>query len=313
MDYSEIMGALAADPAQNPLAQTIAPEDSPLNQPVREVPDNRPPVVDPDAAPMTGGLPHEQMFLADMILGGFNNMVALGAGFFINIKKDDDMIEFSELVQVIDQQNEKNVRRLLLDEDDKAMLRPLLAMVLAKRAVEVTPEQQLLMAACTIIIKKVGVMSEIRKENAMLSNQIRSIIREELNAAKAPDQVPPVAESIPKPQPVSVPIEPTYVAHQEPEVSPVAHVDMEENKQESTETQSESAATVVSPVEAPRREPEGATGEAPTLADLQRDPQEAAPIQNHGHVLRPLGNLVSDFENRKESGELSAGIAPEEK
>ena len=264
MDYSEIMGALAADPAQNPLAQTIAPEDSPLNQPVRKVPENRPPVVDADAASMMGELPTEQMFLADMILGGFNNMVARGAGFFINIKKDDEMIEFSELVQVIDQQNEKNVRRLLLDEDDKAMLRPLLAMVLAKRAVEVTPEQQFLMAACTIIIKKVGVMSEIRKENAMLSNQIRSIIREELKAANAPDPVPPVANTIPEPQPVSMPVKPPHVVHQEPDAFPVVHVDVEENKQENTNTQGESAATVVAPVEAPRSETEGPTGVEPT-------------------------------------------------
>jgi len=123
--------------------------------------------------------------MADTILGVVNNTVLeVGAGYFVTISKHKDFYDFDELVQVIDEQNVKNIKRMKLDEEDKAMLRPLLIHVLRKKAKVMTPEQQLLGVALSIIIKKSKIVLEIRAENQILVERIRDMIRREIKAAK---------------------------------------------------------------------------------------------------------------------------------
>jgi hypothetical protein len=127
--------------------------------------------------------------MADTILGVVNNtLLEVGAGYFITIRKHKDFYDFDEVIQVIEEQNVKNIKRIKLDEEDKAMLRPLLVHVLRKKAKVLTPEQQLLGVALSIIIKKAKVVMEIRAENEMLVERIRDIIRKEVGNYRENEQ-----------------------------------------------------------------------------------------------------------------------------
>lgn len=119
--------------------------------------------------------------MADSIIGTINNTVLeVGGGYFVTIRKHKDFYDFEEVIQVIDEQNVKNVKRLKLDEEDKALLRPLLIHILRKKAAALSPEKQLLMVALSILIKKAKVVMEIRAENEMLVERIRDIVRKEI-------------------------------------------------------------------------------------------------------------------------------------
>lgn len=123
--------------------------------------------------------------MADSIIGTINNTVLeVGAGYFVTIRKHKDFYDFEEVIQVIEEQNVKNIKRIKLDDEDKALLRPLLIHILRKKAAALSPEKQLLMVALSIIIKKAKVVMEIRSENEMLVERIRDIIRKEVRAAK---------------------------------------------------------------------------------------------------------------------------------
>lgn len=128
---------------------------------------------------------------ADTLLGMTDNVLAVGSGFFVKIKKHKDFYDFEEIVQVIDEQNAKNVKRIKLDEEDKILLRPLLIAILKKKAKKLTPEQQLLGAVLSILMKKAQVVMEIRAENEILLDRILEIIREEkANAMPEPAYEP---------------------------------------------------------------------------------------------------------------------------
>lgn len=123
--------------------------------------------------------------MADSIIGTFNNTVLeVGGGFFVTIRKHKDFFDFEEVIQVIEEQNVKNIKRLKLDEEDKALLRPLLIHILRKKAAALSPEKQLLMVALSILIKKAKAVMEIRAENEMLVERIRDIIRKEVRGIK---------------------------------------------------------------------------------------------------------------------------------
>lgn len=133
-------------------------------------------------------LEHAQL-MADSIIGSINNTVLeVGCGYFVTISKHKDFYDFEELIQVIDEQNVKNIKRMKLDEEDKALLRPLLIHILRKKAAALSPEKQLLMVALSILIKKAKVVMEIRAENEMLVDRIRDIIRQEVRGVEAEKQ-----------------------------------------------------------------------------------------------------------------------------
>ncbi len=124
---------------------------------------------------------------ADAILGMSNNVLAVGGGYFVKIKKHQEFYEFEEIIQVVDEQNKKNVERIKLDKEDQALLRPLLAQVLRKKAKKLTPEQQLMGAIISILMKKAQVVMEVRAENSLLENRILDIVRQEKGETEVDD------------------------------------------------------------------------------------------------------------------------------
>ncbi|WP_407264877.1 hypothetical protein R5N98_12505 [Tenacibaculum maritimum] len=116
---------------------------------------------------------------ADALLGMTNNVMAVGGGYFVKINKHKEFYEFDEIIEVVDKQNDKNVERVKLDKEDQALLRPLLAQVLRKKAKKLTPEQQLIGAVVSVLMKKAQVVMEVRAENNLLEERILDIIREE--------------------------------------------------------------------------------------------------------------------------------------
>jgi hypothetical protein len=116
---------------------------------------------------------------ADALLGMTNNVMAVGGGYFVKINKHKEFYEFDEIIEVVDKQNDKNVERVKLDKEDQALLRPLLAQVLRKKAKKLTPEQQLMGAVVSVLMKKAQVVMEVRAENNLLEERILDIIREE--------------------------------------------------------------------------------------------------------------------------------------
>ena len=115
----------------------------------------------------------------DAIFGIADNVMTVGGGFFIKIKKHKEFYDFEEVIQLIDENNEKNVRKLKLDEDDKILLRPLLIAMLKQKAKQLTPEQQLSAAIISILMKKAQTVMEIKAENEILVERILDVIREE--------------------------------------------------------------------------------------------------------------------------------------
>ncbi len=124
---------------------------------------------------------------ADAILGMSNNVLAVGGGYFVKIRKHQEFYEFEEIIQVVDQQNDKNVERIKLDKEDQALLRPLLAQVLRRKAKKLTPEQQLMGAVISILMKKAQVVMEVRAENSLLENRIIDIVRQEKGETEIED------------------------------------------------------------------------------------------------------------------------------
>ena len=125
---------------------------------------------------------------ADALLGMSNNVLEVGGGYFVKISKHKEFYEFDEIITVIDQQNDKNVARVKLDKEDKALLRPLLAQILRKKAKKLTPEQQLMGAVLSILMKKAQVVMEVRAENNILEERILDIIRNEKASALEEEQ-----------------------------------------------------------------------------------------------------------------------------
>ena len=115
----------------------------------------------------------------DSILGMSNNVLRIGGGYFIKIRKHKEFYEFDEIVELIDAQNEKNVKRIVLDKEDKALLKPILVTILKKKAKTLTPEQQLMGAVLSILMKKAQVVMGVRAENDLLVERILDIVREE--------------------------------------------------------------------------------------------------------------------------------------
>lgn len=116
---------------------------------------------------------------ADSIFGTVNNLIDLGGGYFVKIKKHKEFYNFDEIIELIEIQNEKNVKRIKLDKEDKAMLKPLLVQILKRKAKKLTPERQLMAVVLSILFKKGRAIMEIKAENDLLVERILDIVREE--------------------------------------------------------------------------------------------------------------------------------------
>ncbi len=116
---------------------------------------------------------------ADSIFGTVNNLIDLGGGYFVKIKKHKEFYDFDEIIELIELQNEKNVKRIKLDKEDKSMLKPLLVQILKRKAKKLTPERQLMAIVLSILFKKGRAIMEIKAENDLLVERILDIVREE--------------------------------------------------------------------------------------------------------------------------------------
>ncbi|TPN87148.1 hypothetical protein [Aquimarina algicola] len=116
---------------------------------------------------------------ADSIFGTVNNLIDLGGGYFVKIRKHKEFYDFEEIIELIEVQNEKNVKRIKLDKEDKALLKPLLVQILKRKAKKLTPERQLMAVVLSILFKKGRVVMEIKAENDLLVERILDIVREE--------------------------------------------------------------------------------------------------------------------------------------
>jgi hypothetical protein len=166
--------------------QQAKPKEKPTDAPEQKIDD------EPPEDTKSGGESDREEFsipietagmLADSIIGTVNNtLLEVGGGYFVTIRKHKDFYDFEEVIQVIDEQNVKNIKRLKLDEEDKALIRPLLIHILRKKSAALSPEMQLLMVTLSILIKKTKAVIEIRAENEILVERIRDIIRKEMAA-----------------------------------------------------------------------------------------------------------------------------------
>lgn len=180
---AEIERILNMPPDQYPVEEAMAPEDSPLNDPVEEKEFPDPPQEDPNPAPIPDAM---LQLAAGSILNTVDTLIGLGAGYFVKIKRHKEFCEIEEVIQVIDAQNEKNVKALQLDAEDKAMLTPILVQVLRKRGKAPTPEQQLLMITLTILMKKAQLFLQIRSENQEMTERLLEAIRQTKEETTAP-------------------------------------------------------------------------------------------------------------------------------
>lgn len=157
-------------------------DDGPLDAPEQQIWEDLedPPVVEEESLDETFELPtaHAKQ-AADTFLGMADNFMEIGGGFFVKVKKQPIFYDFDEIVQVIDEHNAQNVQKLRFTKADKALLRPLLVAVLKKKAQRLTPEQQLMGALLSILVRKAQMVMEVRAENEILVERITQIIREE--------------------------------------------------------------------------------------------------------------------------------------
>lgn len=174
----DIAGATEHQPTSEPEASYIKPKE-PLDAPEQDI---------HAQATFQSPPPEQEEFdipksaagiAADAILGTVNNYIGVGAGFFIRIRKHKEFYDFDDIIRIVDEQNEKNIQRIKFDEEDIALLRPLIVQVIQKRAKKLTPEQQLLSVLLSIMVKKAQVIFQIRAENELLTERILDIIREE--------------------------------------------------------------------------------------------------------------------------------------
>jgi hypothetical protein len=172
--------------------QTEKPKEKPTDAPEQEI--DAEPTEEPkkdgesEGEGFTMPLEHAGL-MADSIIGTVNNTVLeIGGGYFVTIRKHKDFYDYDEVIQVIEEQNVKNIKRLKLDEQHKALIRPLLIHILRKKAAALTPEKQLLMVIFSILIKKAKVIMEMRSENEILVERIRDIIRRENAACQSENQ-----------------------------------------------------------------------------------------------------------------------------
>jgi len=123
---------------------------------------------------------------AEAILGVTDNVLEIGGGYLVRIHKAEAFYEFEQIIEVIDEQNQRNINRIKLEKEDKILLTPLLAQVLKKRASYLTPEQQLLGAAASILLKKAQVVAQIKAENQALVERIVAIVKEQKESNNPP-------------------------------------------------------------------------------------------------------------------------------
>jgi hypothetical protein len=127
--------------------------------------------------------------IADFILNSANFIIPLLGNRFVTINIHEEYYEVSGFIQVINEQNERNIQRIKLTEEEKDYLRPILVAVIKEKHTQLSPTTQLMIAAGMIISKKTMDVIEIRKENKMLENKLVDMIRANRGEAKVEPEI----------------------------------------------------------------------------------------------------------------------------
>lgn len=179
-------------PDESPLNRPVAeksspekPESSPFDFPEDEGPVDAPEQVigngaaGPGASPQQPEIPTDAAMIAtETFLGMFNNVVTVGAGYFIRIEKKGSFYDLEGFTTVLDEQNKRNLEKIKLDEGDKALLRPLIAEMIRKHAIQLSVEKQLVGVLISILFKKAKLIMEIRNENQTMVQKVEALIKE---------------------------------------------------------------------------------------------------------------------------------------
>lgn len=121
---------------------------------------------------------------ADSFLGMANHLLEMGASPFVKVKKPKEVLNSRRASNRIDEQNQRNIDRLKITDEDKAIIKPALKAVMKKRAKALTPEQLLMAWGVSYLARTATMIPEIRKENKLL----HEAILEDLRAEKATDR-----------------------------------------------------------------------------------------------------------------------------
>ena len=121
---------------------------------------------------------------ADSFIGIANQVLEIGGGFYIKIKRTKSHIYFDELLErnnsrkfkpiadKLDVLNSKNINKIKLDPSDIALLRPILIEVLKSQTKKMTPEQQLIAIGISIAVKKAQTAMQIKADNKLFIKQL---------------------------------------------------------------------------------------------------------------------------------------------
>jgi len=197
--------------------------NEPLDAPEQEIGTAADPVETTSTQNETTSFEDQQAtMVATAMLGMADNLLAVGGGYFVKIKKHPEFYDYEEIVEIIDTQNEKNINRIRLDEDDKALLTPLLAQVLKSKTQQLSPEQQLLGAVISIVIKKAQIVIEMRSENKSLESRILNIVRtEKVPVTPVKDPAASQVRQTPQKPPVDTPTKAVSTREQQEPVAPL--------------------------------------------------------------------------------------------
>lgn len=127
---------------------------------------------------------------ADSYLGMVIYLIDMGGGFLVKMKKHPEFCEFEEIVEMIDQMNEQNMKHIQLSEEEKNMLWPLIIEVLRSSTKQMSTQGHLLMSGAVILLTKIRVAMSIHSEMKVQTQNILEAIREKSPSKPSETEVP---------------------------------------------------------------------------------------------------------------------------
>jgi len=160
----------------------------------------QPDVIEPTLDPSLGMMPgHAGLTIPDgsaedtfeFFFTATNYALKSFGGRFVKIKIIKEYRKFPEIPPVINDHNDNQVEKILLDKDDKELLKEPSITMIKKMGESVTkPENKFAMAVGMVLVKKLQVIPEIRKENRELEKRIKLLLAEHTHQQSMQQQQP---------------------------------------------------------------------------------------------------------------------------
>lgn len=126
---------------------------------------------------LPGGTP-EQMI--DWAFNGVNLLVRTYGKPVVSIKVHEEFRAYPQMVDTIEDANERNVEKIIFTKQEIELIKAPAVKVMNEAGVKgMTPKEELLAACAIVAAVKAKQISDIRKENKMLTQEIIQFIREE--------------------------------------------------------------------------------------------------------------------------------------